>query len=407
MALASPGPGTSSTPDIGVDSGRPPPAAAAMFTTAITSTSPVTSAASDLRIAGPPPPHSSPVIRNTSSVPSTTIPRRPIDFSHDITSLAGTPLDSRNVTLDTKTTDALRIRTASEPVSGPFCGEAPARRPVSRVLCRGDAAATVIHLDRRSPDGSCSRPEGWAAHLSPRRTGVAPSYLALLRVEFAAFHSGPEGPASSLWHWSSPLGGRALPATLRCGARTFLTPAGCPASARPSEPPRWPADCRPRLVARSSASPGRTRAGPPAATRSSASLASAVRGRVLGPRHVGRRPALEPGERRLRLGPQRLQLRVLDPPAAVELLDDELRVEEQVDLLARPSRWASSSARTHARPLGDVVGLDAQRLARSSRRAARSDRGRPAREPSISAAPSDAGPGLPRAAPSVRMTRCG
>ena len=87
---------------------------------------------------------------------------------------------------------------------------------------------------RRLPDGSCSRPEGWAARLSPRRTGVAPSYLALLRVEFAAFHSGPEGPASSLWHWSSPHGGRALPATLRWGARTFLTPPGCPADARPS-----------------------------------------------------------------------------------------------------------------------------------------------------------------------------
>jgi hypothetical protein len=87
---------------------------------------------------------------------------------------------------------------------------------------------------RRLPDGSCSRPEGWAARLSPRRTGVAPSYLALLRVEFAAFHSGPGGPASSLWHWSSPHGGRALPATLRWGARTFLTPSGCPADARPS-----------------------------------------------------------------------------------------------------------------------------------------------------------------------------
>src|SRR5207237_3456442 len=31
-------------------------------------------------------------------------------------------------------------------------------------------------------------------------------------------------PGSSLWHWSSPHGGRALPATLRCGARTFLGP---------------------------------------------------------------------------------------------------------------------------------------------------------------------------------------
>ena len=69
---------------------------------------------------------------------------------------------------------------------------APARRPVSRVLYRGLASRRRSSIwGRRLPDGSCGRPEGWAAHLSPRRTGVAPSYLALLRVEFAAFHSGP------------------------------------------------------------------------------------------------------------------------------------------------------------------------------------------------------------------------
>jgi hypothetical protein len=45
----------------------------------------------------------------------------------------------------------------------------------------------------------------------------------------------PVGAASSLWHWSSPYGGRALPATLRCGARTFLTRTGEPARARRSE----------------------------------------------------------------------------------------------------------------------------------------------------------------------------
>ena len=39
---------------------------------------------------------------------------------------------------------------------------------------------------RRLPDGSCGRPEGSAAHLPPSpvaRRRVAPSYLALLRVE--------------------------------------------------------------------------------------------------------------------------------------------------------------------------------------------------------------------------------
>src|SRR6187551_2554318 len=68
----------------------------------------------------------------------------------------------------------------------------------------------------------------------------APSYLALLRVEFARFTPIAglrRRSASSLWHWSSPHGGRALPATLRCGARTFLTPFhGFPRrGARPSD----------------------------------------------------------------------------------------------------------------------------------------------------------------------------
>jgi hypothetical protein len=70
-----------------------------------------------------------------------------------------------------------------------------------------------------------------------RRAGApanrdALSYLALLRVELASFHPVAGLPAtdSSLWRWSSPRGGRALPATLRRGARTFLTPAGRPAA---------------------------------------------------------------------------------------------------------------------------------------------------------------------------------
>jgi hypothetical protein len=71
-----------------------------------------------------------------------------------------------------------------------------------------------------------------------------------------------------------------------------------------------------------------------------------------------------------------------------------------------PRRWASSSARStpvHSATLlvwtpraSEIVASGAARGSSAS-----------AREPSISAAPSDAGPGLPRAAPSVRMTRCG
>ena len=128
-----------------------------------------------------------------------------------------------------------RRRAGSQPATrrGSRSAKASARRSVSRVLSR---AASRRNGDGH-PSGAAGRPTAHAAdpragqRTSPPRTvarpWVAPSYLALLRVEFARFT--PIGglrrrPASSLWHWSSPHGGRALPATLRCGARTFLTP---------------------------------------------------------------------------------------------------------------------------------------------------------------------------------------
>ena len=123
---------------------------------------------------------------------------------------------------------------------------ASARRSVSRVLSR---PASRRNGDGH-PSGAAGRPTAHAAdpragqRTSPppavARRRVAPSYLALLRVEFARFT--PVGDlrrraASSLWHWSSPHGGRALPATLRCGARTFLTPStGSPPSPTRSHP---------------------------------------------------------------------------------------------------------------------------------------------------------------------------
>jgi len=83
-------------------------------------------------------------------------------------------------------------------------GSAPLPRPVAR---RG----------LRPPIWPCS---GWSLPVSLRRPAR----------RWAA--------ASSLWHWSSSRDGRELPATLRCGARTFLTaslrvtPTG---AARPSD----------------------------------------------------------------------------------------------------------------------------------------------------------------------------
>ena len=180
---------------------------------------------------------------------------------------------------------------------------APARRSLSRVLSRPApkrATGMAIHLGppvtrrlMRPTRGLGSAPLPRSGH--PVR--VAPSYLALLRVEFAAFHSAirPESraAASSLWHWSSSRDGRALPATLRWGARTFLTgrtgslrrfratirpprwrpestPAGVPPTPvlrhGPDRWPRWPGHQRrcsgPAAHARPSSA--RTRQGPPA-----------------------------------------------------------------------------------------------------------------------------------------------
>src|SRR5687768_7049952 len=57
-----------------------------------------------------------------------------------------------------------------------------------------------------------------------RRPPCAPLF-GLAPARACPFHSGPSlatRPASSLWRWSSPRGGRVLPASLLCGARTFL-----------------------------------------------------------------------------------------------------------------------------------------------------------------------------------------
>ena len=76
-----------------------------------------------------------------------------------------------------------------------------------------------------------------------------------------------------------------------------------------------------------------------------------------GSRTSGRSPRSEP-PRRL---PQRDQLRVLDPPAARELLDDQLRVEEHRDLPGAELRGQGERP-DDGRVLGDVVRLDAEEL---------------------------------------------
>ena len=72
-----------------------------------------------------------------------------------------------------------------------------------------------------------------------------------------------------------------------------------------------------------------------------------------------------------------------------------------------PSSPASSSARDDARVTRRRCWSGRRAPPRSWRRAGAAGSQRVGAVPSIRAAPSDAGPGLPRAAPSVRMTRCG
>ena len=129
---------------------------------------------------------------------------------------------------------------------------------ISGVSASAVCKPSSVPIDAEAPSGdghpsqAAGRPTAHAAdpragqRASPpagRPARVTPSYLALLRVEFARFTPPPtrgSATASSLWHWSSSRDGRVLPATLRCGARTFLTPtdAGhpdrCRATIRPA-----------------------------------------------------------------------------------------------------------------------------------------------------------------------------
>jgi hypothetical protein len=86
-------------------------------------------------------------------------------------------------------------------------------------------------------------------------------------------------------------------------------------------------------------------------------VAQGIGGAVLGSWDVDRRPALEPPKELARLGVEGLELGILDPPAPVDLLDDELGVEHQMDL-ARPQLGGQTERADTGRVLGHVVGLD-------------------------------------------------
>ena len=73
-------------------------------------------------------------------------------------------------------------------------------------------------------------------------------------------------------------------------------------------------------------------------------------------------PAHEAAEEAARLRVERLELHVLHAPAAVELLHDQLRVEEELDLLRTELPGEGEGAHGPG-VLGDVVRRDPDRLA--------------------------------------------
>ncbi len=128
-------------------------------------------------------------------------------------------------------------------------------RPVGRVLCSRLRGAAVIHLGLPLPAASCGLPAsiGRAALNRSRRERVAP-LLTLLRVGFTEPPQSPAalvvsyttvsplplrwraGAVCFLWHCPAGHPGSALPTTLPCGARTFLTGLAPGATARPTHP---------------------------------------------------------------------------------------------------------------------------------------------------------------------------
>ncbi len=148
---------------------------------------------------------------------------------------------------------------------------------------------------RRSPDGSCGRPEGWAAPLSPDRGrprpgcallfGLAPGRVCRVSLRPKACADGRHRHCGTGPRLTAD--GR-YPLPCACGARTFLTlERVAPPNARPSD---RLADrlSLPRL--RSRLAPHR-RAAPPV-TGSDAEHASAAR-RACGD-HLSKRPAGSP-----------------------------------------------------------------------------------------------------------------
>ena len=210
---------------------------------------------------------------------------------------------------------------------------------------------------------------------------------------------------SSLWHWSSPRGGRALPATLRCGARTFLEPPGRTGAPATIRPPRWPVDATATLRWTRPATrpdPERaahlgplTAAAPPARARSIASLASAsaagsgpaARG---WPSSAGSRPAAASAS--AWSGASFASLTRQRPLSCSTIsFESSSRSTSLGAQLARPGRAPGPRRCTRRRCWSGRPRYSRDRGQRRARRG----RSAPGRAASIRTAPDEAGPGLP------------
>ena len=130
-----------------------------------------------------------------------------------------------------------------------------ASRPVGRVLCTRVSGPTAIHLGLPLPAASCGLPAsiGRAALERSRREPWFPSWPCSgwglpsrrshlrrwwsLTPPFHPYLRASAGAVCFLWHCPAGHPGSALPTTLPCGARTFLTGPERPgATARPTHP---------------------------------------------------------------------------------------------------------------------------------------------------------------------------
>src|SRR5271166_4758289 len=133
-------------------------------------------------------------------------------------------------------------------------------RPVGRVLCARLRGAAVIHLGLPLPTASCGLPASIGRAALERSRRLASNDAALLTLLRVGFTEPPQSPAALvvsyttvsplprgagmprrgavcfLWHCPTGHPGSALPTTLPCGARTFLTGPAPGATARPTHP---------------------------------------------------------------------------------------------------------------------------------------------------------------------------